>query len=204
MVAVFLLATLSHQGLEWEELPSILGWTELDAEVCSFLRTRDRTFDAERQIKVLNIEKKLCEWQIEYMRREMNEKKEILGIGDPDPVSRTRYPITVPVDVSGLLPPSFDTIHNPQSDDSSPRSISPDPTDRVESLSEINESAEAIERRIENMGITGEPVKTERLSKAKIRDLRRKKAKDRAKDAGDAEEGPGDDAGEGGSREQVS
>ncbi|KAM0804557.1 hypothetical protein BDR22DRAFT_960162 [Usnea florida] len=204
LAAEFLLATLSHQGLEWEEIPSILGWTELDGEVCSFLRTRDRTFDAERQMKVLNIEKKLCEWQLEYMRREMNEKKEILGIGNPDPVSRTRYPITVPVDVSGLLPPSFNTIHTSQSGDSSPGTISPDPTDRVESLSETNESAEAIARRIEKTGITGEPVRTEKLSKAKIRDLRRKKAKDRAKEAGDAEESPGDDAGEGGSREQIS
>ena len=134
----------------------------------------------------------------------MNERKEKLGIGDPDPLSRTRYPITVPVDVSGLLPASYNTILSSQSGDSSPGTISPDPTDRVESSSETNESAEAIAQRIENISNTGEPVKTEKLSKAKIRDIRRKKAKNRAKEAGDAKEAPGDDAGEGASREQNS
>ena len=206
LLAEFLLATLSHQKLEWEELPSILGWTETDAEVCSFLKTRDRTFDAERQLKILDNENKLSAWQLEYERREMA----ILATDnpDPDPVSDTRYPIAVPVDVSGLLPPTlrlpYNTLYRPHSSDSSDRTISPDPVDRVESLSEIDESAEAIARRIENVSITGKPVKAEKLSKAKIRDLRRKKAKERAKEAGDAKEAPGDDAGEGGSREQIS
>ena len=62
------------------------------------------------------------------------------------------------------------------------------------------------------MSIAGKPVKTEKLSKAKIRDIRRKKAKERAKEAEDApgddvgegnpRDAPGDDVGEGGSREQ--
>ena len=206
MLAEFLLATLSHQKLEWEELPSILGWTETDAEVCSFLKTRDRTFDAERQLKILDNEKLLRDWQLEYERREMNEN--ILATNDPKSVSRTRYPIAVPVDVSGLLPPTlpppYDNLLRAHSNDSSDHTISPDPIDRVESLSETNESAEAIARRIENMNISEKTVKTEKLSKAKIRDIRRKKAKDRAKEAADGKETPGDDAGEGGSREQVS
>ena len=205
MLAEFLLATLSHQKLEWEELPSILGWTETDAEVCSFLKSRDRTFDAELQLKILDNEKQLREWQLEYERREMNES--ILATDNPGRVSRTRHPIAVPVDVSGLLPPllppPYNTLHRPHSNDSSDRTISPDPIDRVESLSETNESAEAIAHRIENMNITGKPAKPEKLSKAKIRDIRRKKAKDRAKEAADAEKVPKDDAGEGGSREQV-
>ena len=207
MLAEFLLATLSHQKLEWEELPSILGWTEIDAEVCSFLKTRDRTFDAERQLKILDNEAKLNQWQLEYEKREMNEDGYLVATDNPDPAAPTRYPIAVPVDVSGLLPPllppPYNSLYRPHSNDSS-RTISPDPIDRVESLSETNESAEAIARRIENMSIIGKPVKTEKLSKAKIRDIRRKKAKDRAREAGDAEKAPGDDAGEGGSRGQVS
>ena len=205
MLAEFLLATLSHQKLEWEELPSILGWTETDAEVCSFLKTRDRTFDAEQQLQILDNEKKLNAWQLEYERREMNEDGDMLAAKNPGPVSRTRYPIAVPVDVSGLLPPllppPYNTLFRPHSNDSSPRTLLPDPIDEIDLSSEINESAEAIARRIENMSIAGKPVKPEKLSKAKARDMRRKKAKERAKEGGEAEEAPGDDVGEGGSRE---
>ena len=123
-----------------------------------------------------------------------------------------RYPIAIPVDVSGLLPPmhphSYDTPDRPPSDNFSDGTISPDTIDsvenRAEALSDTHESAEAIARRIESMSITKNPVEKGKLSKAKIRDMRRKKAKDRAKEAGDAEEAPGDDVEEGGSREQVS
>ena len=222
MLAEFLLATLSHQKLEWEELPSILGWTEIDSEVCSFLKTRDRTFDAERQLKILDNEKKLSEWQFEYEKREMNDDGNTLAANNPEPVFRRRYPLAVSVDVSGLLPPllppsynilfgphlvntanrpqSEDTPDRPPSTDSSPRTLSPDPVERVESPSE---PAEEIARRIENMSVTGKPGKTEKLSKAKVRDLRRKKAKERAKEGGEAKDAPRDDVGEGGSREQV-
>ena len=138
----------------------------------------------------------------------------MLVTNNPEPVFRRRHPITVPVDVSGLLPPLPPpyNLNRPHSTDSSPRTLSPDPIDRVESPNETNESAEAIARRIENMSIAGKPVKTEKLSKAKIRDIRRKKAKERAKEAEDApgddvgegnpRDAPGDDVGEGGSREQ--
>ena len=235
MQAEFLLVTLSHQGLTWKELPSTPGWTETDADVCSFLNTRDRTFDAERQLKILENNKKIAEWQLEYERRERNEDEDMLATNDADDddsIPRRRpdiavavpgdevdyqetwgsHRLAVPVNVTGLLPPvrrpSYDTPNRPPSYDSPDCTISPDTIDRVkmrvEALSETHESAEAIARRIENMSITGKPVKTEKLSKAKIRDMRRKKAKDRAKETGDAVEAPGDDGGEGGSREQVS
>ena len=235
MRAEFLLASLSHQGLEWEDLSSTLGWSETDAEVCSFLKTRDRTFDAQRKLKILENDKKITEWQEDYGRRQMNKDEDMLArnnADDDDAIPRIRlniaiaipgdelrnqqpwgrYPIAIPVDVSGLLPPmrphSYDTPDRPPSDNSSDRTISADTVDRVENraeaLSDTHESAEAIAQRIENMTITKNPVKKGKLSKAKIRDMRRKKAKDRAKEAGDAEEAPGDDVEEGGSREQVS
>lgn len=244
MRAEFLLASLSHQGLEWEELPSTLGWSETDAEVCSFLKTRDRTFDAQRQLKILENDKKITQWQEDYERRQMNKDEDMLATNNADDdgaIPRTRlniaiaipgdqlgnqqpwgrYPIAIPVDVSGLLPPmrphsydtpdrppSYDTPDRPPLDNSTDRAISPDTVDRVENrveaLSDTHESAEAIAQRIENMSITKNPVKKGKLSKAKIRDMRRKKAKDRAKEASDAGEAPGDDVEEGGSREQVS
>lgn len=183
----------------------------MDAEVCAFLETRDRTFDAEEQLEILENEEEIAEWRLEQERREADEDVSMLGEDDADeydtnphtdltatvgsedrqdvPEAFRTHELAVSVDVTGLLPPP-----RPPAKDSPESPLSPNTLDAIEEeLAETEETAEAIARRIGSMNTTGVQAQVGKKSKAKIRDMRRKKAIARAKGASNAEKVSRDD-----------
>lgn len=108
----------------------------MDSEVCAFLRTQDRTSDAEKELEVLEMENDIAKWLLEHARREAIETARmveandaadhetnprtqptaVVGLGDQEDIrmNSVNYYLPAPVDITGLLPPP-----SPHAEDSS-------------------------------------------------------------------------------------
>ena len=125
--AHFLLPTLSHRGFGWSRLPCTSKWTEMDSEVCAFLKTQDRKFDDGKELEYLEMKEDAAEWRLEHARRGAIEAARTVEEDDANHRLIPRpYPVTAvgfvnpenirgspadcglpaPVDVTGLLSPS--------------------------------------------------------------------------------------------------
>ena len=191
-------------------MPCTPAWTEMDSEVCAFLKTKDRRFDAEKQLEILEMEHEIAEWRLEHARREAVEAARLVGVGNTNdqnatprahrvalagsggqedgPRAPASYSLPALVDVTGLLPRP-----RPRAEDNSENPLLPGPMDTIEEELNEEETAEAIAREIDNMETTEEPAKVGKKSKAKIRDARRKKARVRAMETAKAERASKDD-----------
>ncbi len=199
--ARFLLSTLSHRGFRWSRLPCTPEWTEVDSEVCAFLKTQDRKFDDEIELEILEMKEEIGEWRLEHARREAIEAARMAeeddandrSISRPHPVtavgfvnpahvrgSPANYGLPAPVDVTGLLPPP-----RPHAEDSPTGSLSCVALNAIDEECaeriETEETAEAIALRI-NGSNAEENKKVDKRLKNKERNIQRKKARARAKE----------------------
>lgn len=153
----------------------------MDTEVCSFLSTQDPSFDANRQLEVLEMEGEVAEWRLELARREAHEVARRLGVSH----TSSDYDLPAPVNVTGLLPRPFP---RPRAKDSPTDRLSPVPMDTIEEEStEPEETAEDITLRTNSTNTTEEHTKVERRPKTMIRNIERRKAKLRTRAAAKAE-----------------
>ena len=199
--ADFLVSTMRHRGFTWRRMPHRSQWSEADAEICACLNSQDGRLDAKTQLELLEMENEITAWHTEYERRRSGKATSTIQGVNADDYSSThhgRLPTGVrfgdqgamgidtihenladPVDVSGLIPPPL-----PHAEDSATRSLSPVSSSTLEDDPlEPEETAEAIALRINSMSITEEKPKVEKKSKTAKRNLERKKAKARAKEA---------------------
>lgn len=164
-------------------MPFTPQWTDLDSEVCSFLKMHDRNFDGERQLKILEMEDEVAEWRLEHARRETEEAARRLE----GTKAIANYDVPTPINVTGLLPrPRLHTTDTPTGTPTD--RLSPVPMDTIEEEpAETEEAAEVIARRINSTNTARKQVKVERRSKTMIRNAERRKARVRTREATRAE-----------------
>lgn len=197
--ARFLLSTLSHRGFQWSALPCTSHWSEVDSEVCAFLKLKDPRWEAEEALEVLEMEEEFAKWRLEHARRERNagdhklvpstDRTTVANFGDQEDSREylVGYETPAPVDITGLIPP-------PRAKDS-PTGHSPNPLSTIEEEpEETEETAEKLSLRIEDLNTTDEQTKAQKMSKTQKRNIQRKRAKARASEAAKAEGLAGDDA----------
>ena len=203
--ALFLISTMSHQGIKWLEMASKSQWSEVDAQVCAFLETQEDTFNGEKQLKILELEKDFEEWHQERARRDIAgalaaDDQDSTADVRPTPtiISRsqssggdtsTYYGFLDPVDLVGLAPPpSLRSKYTPS------RSCSTSSLSSIEAeTSETEETPEAIALRINSTSTVEQKPKVEKKSKTKIRNAQRRKAKALAKGTAKAQSVTGDE-----------
>lgn len=197
--ALFLIATLAHRGFNWPGMPFTSKWSEIDSEVCAFLRSQDRRFAAEKQLKVLEMQEDFEKWHLEHARRAAEEAFDIAENHAEDdsltpdlrPTASVSFTIQGrisgdvkedqlpdPLDVTDLIPPP--RLHS--------KVI---PTDALSTISEgtgeedseSEELPKTISERLNRVLNIEETPKIEKKSKTKIRNAQRRKAKARAKEA---------------------
>lgn len=144
----------------------------MDSEVCAILRTKDRTFDVQKQLEILEMKDEIGEWRLEHARREADQAIRThptaeVGFGGQEevPGNPASYDVPAPVDVSGLLPPPRLRAKNSTMEQLRPI--------RLESTNEeaegVEETAEAIALRIDSMDSTERQAKPEKKSKTRLR-----------------------------------
>ena len=163
----------------------------MDSEVCSFLKMHDQNFDAEKQLKILEMEDEVAEWRLEHARRETEEAARRLE-GNR---SAANDDVPPPINVTGLLPRPHTYITGTPTGTPTDR-LSPVPMDTIEEEPvETEEAAEIIARRINSANATRKQIKVERRSKTMIRNAERRKARVRARETARAEAPTADDGG---------
>ncbi|CAF9930889.1 hypothetical protein IMSHALPRED_008307 [Imshaugia aleurites] len=135
------------------------------AEACAFLATRDRKFDAEKELEILEMEYDISapgDWSKQGERLE----RPCLSRRGPD--QSAEYGLPAPFDVTARLPPLLPCAKNNQLVYLS--SLAKDTID--EEPEETEETSEAIARRIESMDVAD--------GKTNMRNVQRRRAKVRA------------------------
>lgn len=161
--AEFLLFTLSHRGFQWMRMPCTPQWTEMDSEICAVLNLKDRSFDAERQLGILEMKDEIDEWRLEEAKRKAEEALRVLAGENTDDLPAL-------VDVTGLIPRL-----RPFAKDSPVGRLSPELMDTiVEESEETEETAEAIAPRSDSVDTTEDRVKAKRKSVKMMNTPRRK------------------------------
>ena len=187
-------------------LPYTPQWTEMDSQVCAFLKTVDPSFDAEEQLENLEMKEDIAEWWLQKTRQEavsaaagavlMVEResaddhatiphKRITAafVFGQDAQDTSTNSGVASVDISGLLPST-----PPGPEDRPTGTIAPARLDTIEEEpAEIEESAETLARRIEGMTTTEEQISLEKLSQTQKRNAQRRRAKARVNEAARAE-----------------
>ena len=200
--ALYLIATLSHRGFDWPGIPCRSQWSEIDSEVCAFLRSQDRKFAAEKQLELLEMEEDFEKWHLENARRVAEEASGIAESHTEDSdltpdvrsaASNVRDQFPGPVDITDLTPPPRSECIESPTDALSTISEGSGEEEDSESEELPQETPETIAERINMVDTIDQKPKTAKKSKTKIRNAQRKKAKARAKEAAKSPSLTGDD-----------
>ena len=146
----------------------------MDAEVCACLKSQLANFDAEKYLRILEMEDQIGVWHQEYARRETKGEFSVLQevFGSEALILNASYTAPAatgfpdPVDAYGLIP---------------------SPISRAEDTPQSSQSSSSLDAAggvpLKNASIAGEKPKAEGMSKTQKRNAGRRRAKARAKEA---------------------
>lgn len=152
-----------HRGVTWVRLPFTPQWTETDSEVCAYLKSVYRHFDAEGQLVVFEMKEDAAEWQLQSMSQEEMSAAVVVGMfgrataDDHGSIPQKRITAAfvfgkdeqaaasglgpMPVDISGLVPPP-----RPSAEANPTGIIAPAPLDTIEEESASTKPKSAIKK----------------------------------------------------------